>query len=592
MAYNLNFAYNSSTNSYKVTGATGTGTSIVIPSTYNGPQGILEVTIIDTNAFLYFFSVTSVTIPDTIIEIRQNAFNQTSIRSIYIPKNVSSIEQNVFANCNYLTSITVDIDNETYSSDSGILYDKEQQTLLVYPAAKNGNSFTIPTQVTTLGPQAIRYALYLTTLNITQNIISADATTLPYNTLQTINVDSQNLNYSSEFGVLYDKNKTSLLKYPPAKQDISFNVPNTVTRINNFGIENVSILQNIIFSSNLTSIGVLFCNLATSLQKIFFLGNAPSLGAVPFNSTNINLKVYRYSKKSGWSSTFGGKDVLLIDSPIHQGLQTFGFPNISQGKFSIKSNRSYQKLAQTDGTSSNIGNFNDIALDYSDFAKNCSTLGLNPTTMLNNLGGVDFANNFVVMRARRGSRFPNEQISDLGNGVMNINSTGPSFGLLSNWYKFFVMSKKGWNTVILFGTNYTINSSLGKLTASKKIVCGYQNTSKLSEIGGDDAPVGGNFNHIAFDYSSFSNECSSLGFDPTAILDSLGGVDFSHNYVVIRASTSSSIASDSISNLGSGVIGIGLIGRVVRLNRNWYRFYVMCKDGWNTVRFGGVDYNI
>jgi hypothetical protein len=336
MAYNLNFAYNSSTNSYKVTGATGTGTSIVIPSAYDGAQGILPVTIIDVNAFLYFFTLTSVTIPDTIIEIRQNAFFQTSISSIYIPKNVSLIEQNVFANCNFLTSITVDIDNENYSSDSGILYNKDQTTLLVYPAAKAGNSFTIPNQVEALGPQAMRYAIYLTTINIPQNVISADAATLPYAVLQTINVDSQNPNYSSEFGVFYNKNKTSLLKYPPRKQDISFNVPNTVTSINNFGFQNVSILQNIIFSNNLTSIAVLFCDSATSLQKIFFLGNAPSLGAVPFNGANPNIKVYRYSTKSGWSSTFGGKDVLIIDSPINQGLQSFGFSNISPGKASIK----------------------------------------------------------------------------------------------------------------------------------------------------------------------------------------------------------------------------------------------------------------
>lgn len=335
MAYNLNFAYNSSTNSYKVTGATGTGTSIVIPSTYNGPQGILDVTIIDTNAFLYFFPLTSVTIPDTIIEIRQNAFFQTSISTIYIPKNVSSIEQNVFSNCNYLTSITVDIDNETYSSDSGILYNKDQTTLLVYPPGKNDNSFTIPNQVETLGPQAMRYAIYLTTINIPQNVISADVATFPYAALQTINVDSQNPNYSSESGVFYNKNKTSLLKYPPGKQDISFNVPNTVTSINNFGFENVSILQNIIFSNNLTSIGILFCEAATSLQKIFFLGNAPSLGVVPFINANINLKVYRYSTKSGWSSTFGGKDVLLIDTPS-KGLRTFGFSGLSSGKTSIK----------------------------------------------------------------------------------------------------------------------------------------------------------------------------------------------------------------------------------------------------------------
>jgi hypothetical protein len=67
-----------------------------------------------------------------------------------------------------------------------------------------------------------------------------------------------------------------------------------------------------------------------------FLGNAPTLGTNIFFNTDANFKIYRYSTKSGWSSTFGGKTVLLIDSPIHQGLQTFGFANISLGEVSIK----------------------------------------------------------------------------------------------------------------------------------------------------------------------------------------------------------------------------------------------------------------
>lgn len=263
------------------------------------------------------------------------------------------------------------------------------------------------------------------------------------------------------------------------------------------------------------------------------------------------------------------------------------------GKISIKPNRSYQKLAQTNATSSNIANFNDIAQDYNAFATNCSILGLDPTTMLNDLGGVDFSNNFIVMRARRGNNFPNEQISDLGNGVMNINSTGPSFGLLANWYKFFVMSKKGWNTVILLGVKYAINDSTssGKIKTINKS-CGHQNTNQLARIDGDDAPIGGNFNHIAFDYSSFANECSSLGFDPTAILDSLGGVDFQHNYVVIRARTTSTLGNDRIDDLGNGIISIGIRGRTSNVINNYYRFYVMCKDGWSTVTFFGVDYAI
>jgi hypothetical protein len=122
--------------------------------------------------------------------------------------------------------------------------------------------------------------------------------------------------------------------------------------------------------------------------------------------------------------------------------------------------------------------------------------------------------------------------------------------------------------------------------------CNYQSISKLSQIAGTDAPLGSNFNNIAFDYSSFAANCLSLGLDPTVILNSLGGVDFSYNYVVIRAKTPSTISLDSISDLGNGIINITNYGATFGVIHNYYRFFVMCKEGWNTVRFYGVDYNI
>lgn len=121
-------------------------------------------------------------------------------------------------------------------------------------------------------------------------------------------------------------------------------------------------------------------------------------------------------------------------------------------------------------------------------------------------------------------------------------------------------------------------------------VCGYQNINKLIEINGI-SPIGANFNNIAFDYNSFSSNCSSLGLDPATILNDLGGVDFSYNYVVIRAKTASSINNDSISNLGNGTINITNVGPSSLVPQNYYRFFVMCKEGWTTVRFYGVDYN-
>jgi len=123
-------------------------------------------------------------------------------------------------------------------------------------------------------------------------------------------------------------------------------------------------------------------------------------------------------------------------------------------------------------------------------------------------------------------------------------------------------------------------------------ICGFQNTSKLAETSGSNAPIGAVFNNIAFDYASFASNCSALGLDPTTILNSLGGVDFSYKYVVIRAKTSSAINDDLISDLGGGIINITNVNPSGGSINKYYRFFVMCREGWNTVRFYGVDYPI
>jgi hypothetical protein len=182
------------------------------------------------------------------------------------------------------------------------------------------------------------------------------------------------------------------------------------------------------------------------------------------------------------------------------------------------------------------------------------------------------------------------------------------------------------NTVIAPGTLIYFNPRSYKTTAVKsgaiiekynslgkvllRPTCGYQNRFKLKGIDGDNAPIGGNFNHIAFDYSSFASNCSSLGFDPATILNSLnlpseypglpqptftgsiGEVDFSYHYIVIRAKTYESLGNDLISDLGNGIINIRAEGRVTKPIKNFYKFFVMCKTGWKIVRFYGTDYPI
>ena len=94
-------------------------------------------------------------------------------------------------------------------------------------------------------------------------------------------------------------------------------------------------LKEITIPNSLTVLGISAFRDNANLIRVNFLGNAPTWGGDVFLNTNVNLKVYRYSTKSGWSSTFGGEDVLLIDSPA-TGLETFGFVSNSSGQASVK----------------------------------------------------------------------------------------------------------------------------------------------------------------------------------------------------------------------------------------------------------------
>ena len=91
----------------------------------------IGVASIESNAFYDCTSLTSVTIPNSVISIGDGAFGDcTSLASVTIPSNVTSIGDETFGNCFNLTAITVDEENSFYSSVNGVLLDKSQSTLI------------------------------------------------------------------------------------------------------------------------------------------------------------------------------------------------------------------------------------------------------------------------------------------------------------------------------------------------------------------------------------------------------------------------------------------------------------------------------
>jgi hypothetical protein len=70
--------------------------------------------------------------------------------SLTIPNSVTTIGDAAFSDCSGLTAISVDASNQNYSSSDGVLFNKDQTTLIQCPGGKTG-SYTIPNSVTTIG---------------------------------------------------------------------------------------------------------------------------------------------------------------------------------------------------------------------------------------------------------------------------------------------------------------------------------------------------------------------------------------------------------------------------------------------------------
>jgi len=131
-----------------ITGYTGAGGAITIPSTLGG----YATRFIGESAFSWCTSLTSVT----------------------IPSSVTSIGNRAFAACSSLTAINVDEGNANYASVNGVLYNKAMTALILCPSGKAG-AFTIPNSVTSIGDYAFYDCASLTSVIIGSGVTSIGA---------------------------------------------------------------------------------------------------------------------------------------------------------------------------------------------------------------------------------------------------------------------------------------------------------------------------------------------------------------------------------------------------------------------------------
>ena len=124
----------------------------------------------------YKGSATDLTIPSkidgyTVAGLGDGAFEGcTSLVSVKIPDTVEYINFNVFCGCSALKSIEVDANNSEYSSENGVLFNKNKDTIVAYPMGKEDTSYVVPDGVLEIGMSAFHSCSKLTNVKLPDGV--------------------------------------------------------------------------------------------------------------------------------------------------------------------------------------------------------------------------------------------------------------------------------------------------------------------------------------------------------------------------------------------------------------------------------------
>lgn len=285
------------------------------------------VTEIGDYAFEYTYAA-SIVLPGTITKIGKYAFAETSqITTMTLPAALTSLGEGAFYMCSGLTSINVAAGNLFFSTIDNVLYDFEKKNLLFVPVKRTAalelpssvtaiapnaaylssiSGITFPEGLKTIGASAFYACRHLGVLNFPSTLTEIGFNAFSNAGISAYNVASGNPVYSSQDGVLYNANKTTLLRYPTTSTSDLPVLPNTLKRIETNAFTSTQVggklivpagvtelgdgafgntaLESIILPEGITELPYNLFSASTLLKTIVIPGSVTSIGTNVFSS--------------------------------------------------------------------------------------------------------------------------------------------------------------------------------------------------------------------------------------------------------------------------------------------------------------------
>ena len=250
--------------------------------TISGSGAMADYT--SSSAAPWGYAIKTVTIAEGVTHIGGKAFyNCTALKEATIPTTVTSIGSDAFYYCSSLADVYISdivswcaIDFVSYASNP--LYYGRRLVL-------NGTQVThlvLPDEVTVISARAFFGCNSLQTVTIpaTTTTIGAYAFRL-CSVLTAITVDESNPNYCDVDGVLFNKDKTTLIQYPASKSG-NYTIPTGVTAIGDYAFHYMRATSSVTIPGTVETIGTYAFWESASLTSVVVEDGVTAIGNYAF----------------------------------------------------------------------------------------------------------------------------------------------------------------------------------------------------------------------------------------------------------------------------------------------------------------------
>ena len=139
------------------------------------PNSVKEFGI---EAFKNDISLIRIPMPDALTTIKDLAFmGCNGLMELTIPSGVSFIGDGIVKDCQNIERIRVESENSNFRSVDGVLFNKHQDRLIIFPVNHSSNEYTVPEGVKTIAPYAFVNSKKLKSVSLpsSMSIIGQDA---------------------------------------------------------------------------------------------------------------------------------------------------------------------------------------------------------------------------------------------------------------------------------------------------------------------------------------------------------------------------------------------------------------------------------